>query len=105
MTQNSSHTRLDHPIGLMTRPLEEVARLLRERGVSRFYFVTDADGKVRASHPLLKEVADALASDRRDFDGHEGLFCQVSAHADLIHGAFIHRTARGQALYVMRFAS
>ena len=83
---------------------EQVARFLKERGITHFYFVTDPiSGVVRASHTELNDIADILSKDPRDFDAHEGLFCRVSEYADMIHGAFIHRTCRGQAQGGTRF--
>ena len=102
MTQ-SLHTSGTQPILLDQTP-EEVARILRSEGIRSFYFVTDIQtGEVRASHPILTHVAQAFADDSRDFDRHEGIFGQVSDHADLIHGAFIHRTVRGQGQGGTRF--
>ena len=82
----------------------EAARHLRSIGVKRFFIVTDpVTGEVRGSNDVLASVADELSRDRRDFDQHEGIFCEVSDVADMIHGAFIHRTYRGQAQGGTRF--
>ena len=82
----------------------EAARFLRSKGIKRFYVITDPlTAEVRASHPILSPVAETLGQDRRDFDRHEGIFCEVSAVADMIHGAFVHRTCRGQAQGGTRF--
>lgn len=89
---------------ILERTPEEVARALRAQKIKRFYIVTDPQSQtVRASHPILDEVAEALTADQRDFDGHEGIFGEVSAYEDLIHGAFVHRTVRGQGQGGTRF--
>lgn len=81
-----------------------LAAALRAEGVRRFCFTAEpATGAVRPSHLLLRPIADALAADRVDFEGHEGLFFEVSALDDVLHGAFVHRTCRGQAQGGTRF--
>lgn len=83
---------------------ENLSKYLREKGIKRFYIITDPiEGKLRVSHPQLQVLVEALSTDQRDFDQHEGIFCEVSAVADMIHGAFIHRTCRGQAQGGTRF--
>jgi glutamate dehydrogenase/leucine dehydrogenase len=92
---------LQDPLALSPSAL---AAALRAEGVSRFCFTTDpVTGGARASHALLAPVAAALSADRVDFEGHEGLFFEVSALEDVIHGAFVHRTRRGQAQGGTRF--
>ncbi|MAD60024.1 MAG: hypothetical protein CMH49_00740 [Myxococcales bacterium] len=89
---------------LLSLSPEALAKVLREQGIKRFYVMTDPNtGKIRVSHPQLKELAEALSADQRDFDQHEGIFCEVSTATDMIHGAFIHRTCRGQAQGGTRF--
>lgn len=83
---------------------EAFAAFLREHRISRFYFVyDDARGRVIASHELLQPIAEFLQHDRRDFARHEGIFCQVSRHFDVIMGAFVHKTVRGQSQGGTRF--
>ncbi len=89
---------------LLSQSPEEAARSLRAKGIRRFYIITDSKtGDIRVSHPELHEVRDALSADQRDYDQHEGILCEVSAVADMIHGAFIHRTCRGQGQGGTRF--
>lgn len=77
---------------------------LRERGIRRFYLVHDpSEGRVRASHPELAQLADFVGSDRRDFLDHEGLFFELEPVHGLLYGAFVHRTCRGQAAGGVRF--
>lgn len=91
-------------VDLLSLPPYELALLLREAGIKRFYFVTHPQtGDVFTSHPLLQDIADMLNEDQRDFEGHEGLFFQVSKHEDIIHGGFVHRTCRGQGQGGTRF--
>jgi glutamate dehydrogenase/leucine dehydrogenase len=83
----------------------ELARELRAQGIRRFCFTTTTEGEVAASHPSLAPIAQALHADGVDFDRHEGLFFEVSAIEDLIHGAFVHRSRRGQGQGGTRFWS
>lgn len=102
MTTNDQFTALSSSAIDMSPEL--FARTLRAQGIRRFYFVSDPQsGELRASHEQLNEVAKALSEDRRDFDRHEGIFCEVSSLVDMIHGAFVHRTCRGQAQGGTRF--
>jgi glutamate dehydrogenase/leucine dehydrogenase len=88
---------------LMSAP-SEVANTLRSLGIRTFFFMCDpSTGGVHASHPRLASIAEALGQQQLDFQGHEGLFFQVSDLEDLIHGAFVHRTGRGQAQGGTRF--
>lgn len=80
----------------------QLALFLKEQGIQRFYIITDQSGKIKGSHPFLNELIDDF-NQSVDFEGHEGLFFQVSQHYDVIHGAFIHRTCRGQAQGGTRF--
>jgi glutamate dehydrogenase/leucine dehydrogenase len=77
---------------------------LEAAGIRRFWFVTDPDGQVRASHPALAALARFLQDDRRDFAAHEGLFFQVSRRHRILQGAFVHRTVRGQAAGGVRYS-
>ena len=90
---------------LLDMPPHELAAHLRAHNIKRFCFTTAPNGEVRASHPLLEPIAEALAADSLDFEGHEGLFFEVSALEDALHGAFVHRTCRGQGQGGTRFWS
>lgn len=77
--------------------------LARER-IRRFYLVWDEEaGRVRSSHPVLEPLARLLEEDRRDFDGHEGVFVQVAPETGVLQGAFVHRTCRGQGAGGVRY--
>jgi leucine dehydrogenase len=77
---------------------------LKKEEIKRFFFVYDpVSKKLVTSHELLQPVAAYIQSDKRDFAEHEGLFFQVSEHYDILLGAFIHRTCRGQGAGGCRF--
>ena len=94
------------PQALLANPLsatpEEFAEALRACSIERFFIVADG-GEAVASHPLLQPLAELLSQNKRDYNAHEGLFFAVSKHAPLLHGAFIHRSCRGQGQGGTRF--
>jgi glutamate dehydrogenase/leucine dehydrogenase len=78
--------------------------VLEAEGIRRFFLVWDEEkGQVRASRAILEPLARLLGEDRRDFDGHEGVFVQVAPETGVLQGAFVHRTCRGQAAGGVRF--
>jgi len=88
---------------LQITPQEFIA-FLKNENITRFYFVYDAKNKiVRSSHKQLQQIAEFIQSDKRDFMTHEGIFIQVSRKYDILQGAFIHRTKRGQAAGGVRY--
>ncbi|PKN59533.1 MAG: hypothetical protein CVU56_00470 [Deltaproteobacteria bacterium HGW-Deltaproteobacteria-14] len=91
-----------HP--LVTRSPQALVETLRGLGLRRFCLVPDpATGALVASHPALQPLADFVAAAGRDFEGHEGLFFQISERHDTLQGAFVHRTCRGQAAGGVRY--
>ena len=77
-------------------PKEFIAFLKKEE-IKRFFFVYDPENKnLISSHEQLQPVAEYIQSDKRDFAEHEGLFFQLGTRYDILQGAFIHRTCRGQ---------
>ena len=91
-----------HP--LVTQSPQALVETLRGLGLRRFYLAPDpATGALVASHPALQPLADFVQADGRDFEGHEGLFFQVSEHHGTLQGAFVHRTCRGQAAGGVRY--
>ena len=83
---------------------ESFIKFLKNNGISRFYFVYDAESRVvKASNNKLNEIANFLQNDKRDFDKHEGLFFELDPVYDVIHSAVVHRTNRGQAAGGVRF--
>jgi leucine dehydrogenase len=87
---------------LSLSPTEFIYFLKKEK-IQKFFFVfDDANQKLKASHIQLQPVADFFANDR-DFIEHEGWFCKISKEFDMLLGAFIHRTNRGQAAGGVRY--
>ena len=94
----------DSQPALLDQPPEKVAHTLRSKGIRVFYFITDpSTGKVSTSHECLQSIAQSLEDHLLSFDGHEGIFCQVSDYVDVIYGVFVHRTLRGQGQGGTRF--
>jgi leucine dehydrogenase len=91
---------------LVSLSLPEFIGFLRRENIRRFYFVFDpAKRLVRSSHPQLQPIAEFIQNDRRDFAAHEGLFFQLTERYDILQGAFVHRTNRGQAAGGVRYWS
>jgi len=87
-------------------PLTKFIEFLKREKIYRFYFVYDKENRrVKASHTGLNEIAQFIENDKRDFEEHEGVFIQLSLEYDVLHGAFIHRTNRGQAAGGVRYWS
>ena len=79
---------------------------LKKENIKKFYFVYDFEkNKLKASHNQLQAIADFFSNDKRDFIEHEGWFCKISEANDMLLGAFIHRTNRGQAAGGVRYWS
>jgi len=77
---------------------------LKKENIKKFFFVYDhKQKKLIASNPKLQSIADFFIEDGRDFIEHEGWFCKISDEYDMLLGAFIHRTNRGQAAGGVRF--
>lgn len=84
--------------------VEKLINLLKENKIKRFYLVFNKKtGKIDASHNILQNLADFINQDTRDFEEHEGMFFQLTDKYDVLQGAFIHRTKRGQAAGGVRF--
>ena len=81
-------------------------KYLKKEKISRFYFVYNKENKkVKSSHSVLNEIAQFIENDKRDFEEHEGVFVQLNSQYDILLGAFIHRTNRGQAAGGVRYWS
>jgi glutamate dehydrogenase/leucine dehydrogenase len=94
---------LEKPNLLSFTPAEFID-FLKKMNICKFYFVYDDVKKnLITSHPELRSIADYFINDRRDFMKHEGWFCKVSENYDMLLGAFIHRTNRGQAAGGVRY--
>jgi glutamate dehydrogenase/leucine dehydrogenase len=89
---------------LLSATPAEFINFLKKENINKFFFVYDDKTKsLTASHPILQPIADFFTNDKRDFIEHEGWFCKVSDQYDMIHGAFVHRTNRGQAAGGVRY--
>ncbi len=77
---------------------------LKENNINRFHLVyNQQNNKVESSHEELQFLADFMNNDTRDFEEHEGMFFQLTEKYDVLQGAFVHRTKRGQAAGGVRF--
>lgn len=77
---------------------------LKRHNINKFHFIwDDKTNKLISSHTELQPVADFLQQDKRDFNNHEGMFFRLTDQFDVLQGAFIHRTNRGQAAGGVRF--
>ncbi len=93
-------------INLLSASTSEFIRFLKKEGIKKFYFVFDEKKKkLIASHKSLQPIAAYFTTDRRDFIEHEGWFCKISDKYDMLLGAFVHRTNRGQAAGGVRYWS
>ena len=94
---------VEKPIQLLSTPANFINFLKKEK-IKKFFFVYDNDNKrLKASHIQLQSIADFFTDDERDFIMHEGWFCKISEEYDMLLGAFIHRTNRGQAAGGVRY--
>ncbi|MCW9066381.1 MAG: hypothetical protein OQJ78_08780, partial [Ignavibacteriaceae bacterium] len=94
---------LKKPELLSVTPVEFI-NFLKKENIKKFFFVFDEKKKnLTASHSILQSIADFFTNDKRDFIEHEGWFCKVSDQYNMIHGAFVHRTNRGQAAGGVRY--
>jgi leucine dehydrogenase len=83
---------------------QKFIEFLKEKNINRFHFVFDEEKKqMSASHKALQPLADFITNDKRDFMFHEGAFFQVTKQHDILQGAFVHRTNRGQAAGGVRY--
>jgi len=83
---------------------DDLIEKMKAEKLWRLAVVTDpGSGKVRATHPAFDELAEAIASDKRDYDRHEGLFFEIGWESDHLLSAAVHLTRRGQAAGGVRF--
>lgn len=81
---------------------ERFATALLRLGTNRAWLVTDAEGRVRASHPDLTPLASSAAA-CPDHQGHEACFFEVGTSSGHLCAAFLHDTRRGQGAGGLRF--
>lgn len=83
---------------------QDFIKFLKQNKIQKFYFIYDrVNKKLIASNPFLQDIADYLNKDQQDFMQHEGMFFQLNSEYDILHGAFIHKTNRGQASGGLRY--
>ncbi len=91
-------------IQLLSLSPKEFIKFLIANKIDKFYFAFNKDeNSLVASHKVLQPVADYFSNDKRDFINHEGMFFKISKGYEMLLGAFIHRTNRGQAAGGVRF--
>ncbi|MCW8811736.1 MAG: hypothetical protein OQK64_12325, partial [Ignavibacteriaceae bacterium] len=96
---------LKKPDLLSLTPIDFI-KFLQKENIKKFFFVYNEEKKsLTASHSILQPIADFFINDGRDFIEHEGWFCKVSDEYDMLLGAFVHRTNRGQAAGGVRYWS
>jgi len=89
---------------LVQKHPQDFVKYLKDEGIHRFYFVPrPKENRMVSSHPQLQPIAEFIQNDKRDFADHEGLFFQVCPEYDVLQGAFVHRTRRGQAAGGVRY--
>jgi glutamate dehydrogenase/leucine dehydrogenase len=89
---------------LLTISLLEFISFLKRENIKKFFFVYDDENKlITTSHQQLQPIADYFSNEGRDFNEHEGWFCKISDEYDMLLGAFVHRTNRGQAAGGVRY--
>ena len=95
MTSNTS---------LVLQNPQEFISFLKQNNIQRFSLVLDqSTNQVKVSDDRLQQLADFINADKRDFMQHEGMLFQVSEKHDVLFGAFIHKTNRGQASGGLRY--
>jgi glutamate dehydrogenase (NAD(P)+) len=91
-------------INLLDLSPQQFVEFLKNESIKKFHFVyDDKKKKMISSHIQLQSIADFLSTDTRDFMMHEGAFFQLTKKHDVLQGAFVHRTNRGQAAGGVRY--
>ncbi len=65
----------------------------------------NANGEVKASHPNLEFLAEMMRQDERDWLSHEGMYFELGRRTNVVLGAFVWNTSRGQACGGIRMRS
>jgi len=83
---------------------QQFLQFLQQNQIKRFSLIYQKEtDTVVVSDPRLQSLADFINTDERDFMQHEGLLFQVSEKHEVLFGAFIHKTHRGQASGGLRY--
>ncbi len=91
-------------INLLDFSPQKFVEFLKSEKINRFHFVyNDKEKRMFASHDQLQSIAVFISNDNRDFMKHEGAFFQLTKEHDILQGAFVHRTNRGQAAGGVRY--
>jgi glutamate dehydrogenase/leucine dehydrogenase len=86
-----------------TDPPAALSQAMRDAGVRRAYFVTDAQsGELRASLPALEPLVQTLR-EHPDYFMHQGCFFELGEESGHLLSAAVHKTRRGQAAGGVRF--
>ena len=91
-------------VNLLQSSPNEFVQFLKDNNIKRFYFI-HSENECRASHAALQPLCDFFNNDKRDYEQHEGIFFELLEEYDILQGAFIHRTCRGQGAGGTRFWS
>jgi len=75
-----------------------LAEQLLALGLRRAAFVHTGAQGLSCSHPELRELAQSLVGNTRDYDRHQAVFLEVGEQTGVLLGAFLHRTRRGQGI-------
>ena len=77
------------------------------REIKRGWIAHDetARGNVAASHSSLEFVAEMMRQDERDWLNHEGMYFELGRRTNVVLGAFVWNTSRGQACGGIRMRS
>jgi len=80
------------------RTPRDIAERLKTAGIERAWIARDTiSGDLRASHPALDPLAEAMSAGALDYRDHEALFLAPGPTGQELFGAFIHSSLRGQA--------
>ena len=75
---------------------------LKKNKIRRCFMVHNRETNApQVSHPELQGLADFFAKDEIDYDGHEGIFMMLGMRTNVLMGAFVWRTCRGQAVSII----
>ncbi len=89
---------------LWTTTTEGLLASMQQAGIFRAALVWDPERQqLEVSHPMFREIRDAVAADQRDFDQHEACFFEVGSESSHLMAAVLHRTVRGQGAGGVRF--
>ncbi len=95
---------MTNSISLIQANPQQFIQFLNQNNIKRFSLVYDKKAdKVNVSDVRLQSLADFVNTDKRDFMRHEGMLFQISEKHDVLFGAFIHKTNRGQASGGLRY--